>query len=208
MVNKAITAHGKRQETSLAKLIADQLAQFGETLKPKPEEGADKAKGLESQIADLRKMYERSEKLRQEAEGSARRERTNAQLKAALEGAGARKEALDVLVTAWGASGVLRYDEQGNPSLAVKRSRGKGAPAEELVFDDFGQGVADWAKSQEASVFLAPPVTTQPPAQRSTNGQSTPPRYAEAPVSEEEKARRTLEMLEGVGLNALGNPTG
>lgn len=203
MVNKAITAHGKRQEASLAKLISEQLASFGEQLKPKPE--PEEKVSLKAELEQLKRAYERTEQARKAAEESARKERTHSQLKAALEGAGARKEAVDVLVAAWGASGVLRYDEAGNPQLAIKRARTKGAPAEELIHDDFAQGVADWSKSPEASVFLAPPSVPgmgQRPQQTAQHKQAG--QYAAPPESEEEKARRTLEMLESAGLNALG----
>jgi hypothetical protein len=208
MVNKAITAHGKRQEAGLAKMLAEQFAQFSETLKPKPAEveEKDRTKVIEAQLAALQRQYEQSEKARKTAEDSARKERTHGQLKAALEGAGARKEALDVLVAAWSANGTLRYDDAGNAQLAIKRARTKGGAAEELIHDDFAAGVADWVKSQEASIFVAPPVNAQAPA---ANGQNRPiARYTEAAGSEEEKARRTLEMLEGAGLNALGQSNG
>ena len=104
-------------------------------------------------------------------------------------------------------SGALRFDDDGKPELVVKRSRSKGAAAEELAFD-LSAGVDDWAKTPDAAEFLPAPTKTQsgaPPSQQ--NGRRAPQKYAAPPVTDAEAVRRTAEQLEsqGVNVNAILN---
>lgn len=159
-VNGALGTHSKRTE----KLIAETLSKALEGFKPKADEAPTKegkepteVKLLQQQLADLKRRYEESETKATKAEESARTQREHSALRVALEAKGVRKEAVDYVISHWATSGALRRNETGDPLVAIRRSRAKDAPPEEMLFDSFEAGVADWIKSPEAAVFIAPP---------------------------------------------------
>lgn len=208
MVNGALATHAKRTE----KLIAESLAKFAEAVKPPPPEEQPEAAKSSKNVADsaeyraLLKRVEAAEKKQQEAEAKSkaemdarRRDAAQSQLRIALEQKGFNKKALDVLVTAMAANGTLRYDEDGKPLIAVKRSRSKGAAADEETFEDFAAGVEDYAKTDEAAVFLPPPGGPSPaPMQRQQNG-AAPRNYDRPAVSDDEMASRLAEHIAANG---------
>jgi len=87
-----------------------------------------------------------------------------------------RPEAVDVVVKLMKADGRIVYDDEGNASMRVPVSLGKGLGFEdqELPIDE---AIPHWLKSKEAALFLPAPsegaggTKRQAPANRSGNGQ-------------------------------------
>jgi hypothetical protein len=191
MINGALGTHGKRTEKLITDALAKALEPITKAQAPKLEEEAKGKDAQAREIAELRKRLDDTEKARQGEADARRRDAAQGRLRSLLEEKGIRKEALGVLVTALSADGSLRYDEEGKPLLAVKRSRAKGASAEEYVFDDLQSGVEDWIKTDVAAAFIKAP--TVPVA----NGRSTgaPRQYTTPALNEEEQVHRVMDLL-------------
>jgi plasmid stabilization system protein ParE len=163
IVNAAITNHGKRQASSLEKLIAEQFAKLTEKPAADPPKEGDKEgreKAREREYAELKRRLDESEERARRVEEASRQKDTQSKLRALLDGANVRPELLDVAVGHLAkVTSALRYDEDGAPSLFVKRVRVKGALPEEIPFSDLKAGVEDWAQTDEAKPFLKPPQT-------------------------------------------------
>ncbi len=195
IVNGALGAHAKRTEKSITDLLTKALetkAAAAPVDEPKdaakPDKSEARAKALEARLAETIKRLDDSEKAR-------RKDAAHSSLRAAYEAAGVRKDMIDVLVNAASVDGTLRYDEEGKPSIAVKRARIAGGAAEEHVFDDFKQGIDDWAKTPTAAAFMQAPGKLAPNgAARPVNG-SAPKVYAKEAASEEESIQRVLERM-------------
>lgn len=206
MVNGAFKDSQKRTE----KLIEGALAKFAEAL-PKPADPEEtqtaggkgapakesvEYKALQKQLADMQKKVDDAEKARRSEAEARRQDSAKADLRRAFEAANVRPEALDVLVAAATVNGMLRFDEDGKPVVAVKRSRAKDAAADEQVFDDFRQGVTDWTKAPEAAAFMkANTNTSTTPGKRPSGGPV--PTYTKEPASEEEAVDRVKAILAG-----------
>ena len=216
MVNSAVTSHLKRAQAATEKLIAESI---GKALAaaPKPEAAdapAADGKGKPAESADAKLMREKLEKLEAKyaeaearakaTEEKARRDAARADLRAALEAKGVKGAKAAALVSHLEATGAVRFTEDGKPELVVKRSRSKGAAAEELAFD-LAAGVEDWSKTPDAAEFLPAPTT---PAGRPGQAAPTGPRraaqtYATPATSDAEMARRAAESLAAQGVDVL-----
>jgi hypothetical protein len=185
-VNAALTTHTKRQAASLEKTIADSIARAFES-RAKPEDGGDgdggttgkkpggdakpspEMKAMADKLARLEKENAEEKAARRETEQRAKRDAVRGTLREQLEAAGIKGARSRAALALLEAEGVVRFDaETGTPSIVVKRSRSKGAAADEMTFDDLGEGVKDWLKSPDAGEFIPAPAAKQP-----TNGNRT-----------------------------------
>jgi hypothetical protein len=233
-LNAVVQSHLKRamakMSEAMSKTVGEQIAKAMEALNSKAPVTDEKEVGKDGKAgkADpaLKLMQEELEKLKKQsaddrtarvaAEEKARKDGARTQLREALDAKGIKGARAAALISHLEATGSLRFTEDGEPILAVARSRAKGMSAEELEFD-ISAGVEDWSKTSEAAEFLPAPSTQQ--AVRGTSavqrGQAAQgggvrrsnPRYEDAATSEDEAARRTYEQLsnQGVNVDALLN---
>ena len=181
IANSAVSSQLKRFEEKFSKSLTDTLAKtLEERLPKKPADDANgdgKGEGKGAAKADpemlklkellekLTKANEEERRLRTEAEERNRREKAELTLRTELvEKHGLRAEHAEALVDRWMARGTLKFNDDGEPVLTVKRARSKGARAEELEFS-LPEGVADWAKGDDAKPWL-PAAGAQTPASR------------------------------------------
>lgn len=218
IVNAAVTSQLKRilptavtealGAAKLPDLIAQQFAALkgaddgasdGEGQKAKPGTKSD----LERTVQDLAAKLEASEKKTQAAEQARIETEQARKLDAATTAFRSslstklRPELLDVAVTYWGsAQKRLTLSPDGEPMLRVKRAPYKGAPeADEDL--PLAEAIPILLSSDEAKAFIPAP-SAQPGGhggaprnvQRGSDGM---PRYDAPAVTDEEKARRTLE---------------
>lgn len=171
IANSAVTAQLKRELPKQLDAFKGDLAKlFDERLPKKPADDANgdgkgEGKGaaqkadpemlkLKEQLEKLTKANEEERRLRTEAEERNRREKAELTLRTELvEKHGLRAEHAEALVDRWMARGTLKFNNDGEPVLTVKRARSKGARAEELEFS-LSEGVADWAKGDDAKPWL------------------------------------------------------
>jgi hypothetical protein len=231
-INVAVRAHLKREmkgvTEQLSKSLGEQIAKGMETLKAQPSPPAEEGKSKnEKDDPKLKLALEEIEKLKRanqeerdrtrSLEDKARKEMGRGALKAALEAKGIKGRRADAAIALMETEGALRFPEDGESVLSVKRSRAKGASPELLEFS-IADGVEDWCKTADAAEFLPAPAAPGPgqrnaprPAaqqQNGTNGvRKAGTRYEEPAVTEQEAARRTYEQLtnQGVNLDALLN---
>lgn len=189
VANSAVTAQLKRELPKHLDAFKGDLSKLLDERLPKAKvdgdgKGADDAnKGAQGNAAkadpELLRMKEQLEKLQKQsaesearakaAEERSRREKTETALRSELvERHGLRPEHADAVVTTWLAKGVVKFNDDGEPVLTVRRARSKGAREEELEFD-LANGVADWAKSEGAKPWL-------PAAGAQTSARQTGPR--------------------------------
>jgi len=215
-INAALTAREKRQAATLEKLIAESV---GKALAaaPKPEAAeapAADGKGKPAETAAEKLLREKVEKLEaanaaaekraRDTEEKARRDAARADLRTALEAKGIKGAKAAALVSHLEATGAVRFAEDGKPELVVKRSRAKGAAAEELAFD-LAAGVEDWSKTADAAEFLpAPTAPAGRPGQTAGAGpRRAAPAYATPAASDDEMARRAAESLAAKGVDVV-----
>jgi len=224
IVNRALTARDKRQQTALEKSIADAVAKAIPKPAPAPEpaDGDDKAKGSGKVDPQVRLALERvtkleeqlaaEKKVREAVEARAREDRTRSDLRTALKTVGVKDEAIEIAVGhIIDSRRLVKFDDEGRPILTVSRVRSKGSQAEALEFNDLVDGAKDWAKTPEAAFFLpAPAGGTQTGARRPTPA-GVPTRQATPtgrPMTEDEAVRRVTEDLQRKGIDlgaALAN---
>jgi hypothetical protein len=208
MVNQAISSHAKRQSSAIEKLLEEKLGKFAEAIKPAPAtegekstKGSTEAQMVKQQMDELRRLYDEEKAARVATDTKSKWDSAQNQLRLALQKKQIRPELLEVAVGHLAhVSKALRFDENGNPILGVKRSRMKGAAAEENIFDIDG-GVEDWLKTEEAKPFMPPPPSLNMLKQNGQAGNRTAlPKYEQGPVSDEDRARRMAEMLSAAGV--------
>jgi len=172
IANSAVSSQLKRFEEKFSKSLTDTLAKtLDEKLSRKAADDAGNGDGkgegkgaaqkadpemlkLKEQLEKLTKANEEERRLRTEAEERNRREKAELTLRTELvEKHGLRAEHAEALVDRWMARGTLKFNDDGEPVLTVKRARSKGARAEELEFS-LSEGVADWAKGDDAKPWL------------------------------------------------------
>lgn len=231
LFNKAFTEREKRQGQALEKVIGEQLTkalaaqgQSNPATGGDPTRGTEPGKGTEpggvtrvadpevirlrEQVEKLTKQSDDERKQRLTVEEKSRKDSARTLLREQFEAKGIKGARAAALISHMEGTGALRFDEDGRPLLAVKRSRAKGAAAEEYEFDDFKAGVEDWTKTSEAEEFL-PPQTVQTPTRRQAPGTFAPgggrrPVAAarpERPLTEDESADRMAESLARSGVN-------
>lgn len=183
-LNAALTARDKRTLGAVEKLLAERLD--AALAKVAPEKPADKPADSGTSKADpevlkLREKLDALEKKNAEAEQRARaveersrKDSARATLREALEAKGIKGARARAVIADLEHSGALRFTDEGLPELAIKRSRMKGAPAEELAFDDLAAGIEDWSKTNDAAEFLPPPSTVTTNAARRAPVTPTP----------------------------------
>lgn len=204
--NSALTARDKRLQAAIGKTMEEQLAKLVPAVDPTktpngdpPAPGSAKADPevikLRETVEKLTRQTEEATKSRTETEQKARLASTRTTLREALDAKGVKGVRATAVLAMLEQQGALRFNESGEPELVIKRARQKGARAEELVFDDLGAGVEDWAKSAEAADFLPAP---QPIAAAKRPGAAAPQRAAGAtdrPRSESEQIDAFVDQI-------------
>lgn len=169
MINGALGTYGKRTEKMITDALAKALAPLQQQQQQQSaDEGVGKGQKdsktaeLERQLAQMKKQLDEAERARREEAEARRRTETRAAARAALEAKGVRKELLDLTLDALMANGTIRFEEDGRAVMVVKRSRAKGAAAEEQIFDDLADGVADWVQTETAAALIKAPTPATP----------------------------------------------
>lgn len=204
LINSATADVRKRFEAKLEKSLGELKTLLTQQQAPTPKDepaedksgkgGDSKSKLLEQQLADLKRQVDEERTSRLRIEDERRRDTTRGQLRKHLEGANVRPELLDMVLSHWEATGTLKYDDDGKALVTVKRSRTKGAPEEEMTFDDLKQGVEDFVKLPMAAVLIKPPESVQRAQQQGAaqNGVRT---FARPAQSEEEATAQLATVL-------------
>jgi hypothetical protein len=179
----------------------------GEATKAKP----IRDKATDDRLAALERKLQDSEKARAEIETKARQDGARSELRSLLEKKGITGARARAVIADLELSNALRFDEDGQPMLALKRSRTKGAMAQEEVFD-LKEGIEDWARSDDAKDFLP---AGKGPAPKTSQQSSMAPRRGDAsdagtqPNSRRQSPQsgatdavtRTMEDLAGHGID-------
>jgi len=219
-VNAAMTNHLKRtkpqedQAAQIQKQIDEAVAKALGQAQGQPPQGngtaTDPAKPspevvrMQEQFEKLERKYADAEARAKAVEDKARRESTHSAIKDALNAKGISGAKALAVIAYLEQSGAVRHDEDGVPRLAVKRSRTKNAPPEEIEWD-LAQGIDDWSKGPDAAEFLPPP--TVPIQGRPgyggpiTGSRRGPIAYDKPAHSEEEALRRAEEQLVNQGVD-------
>lgn len=188
VVNSAVTAHAKRQQTATEKQIADAVAKALEPLSKNGggENGAQGGQGqgqnaqgqdagatrdpklvqLQEKFEQLDKQYREERAARETAEKKAQRDAAINGLRDQLSTFGMSPARMRAVIADMEASGQFRQNpDTGTYELTVKRARSRGSrTAEELVYTDFAEGLRDWSQTEDAAEFL--PAQQQQSAQR------------------------------------------
>jgi len=135
-------------------------------------------------------------------EVKAKKEAIRAQMRTGLEAKGIKGKRLEAAVIMLENQNLIEQ-EGGDPVFRYARSRGKGAPVEEMDFD-ISSGIQDWLNGPDAADFLPAPTVN---AQRTGNqvnrtGQPKKPVYDKPAKTVEEMMRRTTEQLAALGIDA------
>lgn len=178
MINGALGTHAKRVEKMITEAVAKALSSVPQPApapieEPKGKDSKDaKQAELERRLADMQRRLEESDRARRDEADARRRTETRGAVRSQLEAKNVRKELLDLALDAMMANGTIRFDEDGRAVMSVKRSRSKGASAEEQIFDDLASGVADWVQTDIAAALIKAPVpATKPQFPGGQNGQ-------------------------------------
>lgn len=176
VVNSAVTAHAKRQQTATEKQIADAVARALEPLS-KNGSGENGAQGqgqgqnaqggesaqrdpklvqLQEKFEQLDKQYREERAAREAAEKKAQRDAAISGLRDQLSTLGLSPARMRAVIADMEASGQFRQNpDTGTYELTVKRARSRGSrTAEELVYTDFAEGLRDWSQTEDAAEFL------------------------------------------------------
>lgn len=221
-LNAAITGHTKRLKSDLEKSLGDVVAKALSEKKPADDKPADQggnapagaaAKAdpevlkMREQLEKLSKSHAESEARAKSAEQKAARDATHAKLKEQLDGMGIKGVKARAVIADLEQSGALKLNEEtGAYELTIKRTRTKGAKAEELAFDDLGAGLKDWASTDDAKEFLPAPSSTQTGARRPGTAPTTttaraPSGGARRELSERESAEAAADQLQRQGVD-------
>lgn len=213
LVNAAVTSQLKRV---LPKAIADATAplveqfktQIAEVIPKQPEQqpapGEKKPDpeltAMARKVQEMERLVKSEREAREKAEKTRRDDKTFADLKQHLTDAKVRPEMVDFLAKVlFYADKRVDFDEDGTPLLRVKDEKSN----EEQTYP-LAEGVRVYVKQKAAEPFLPAPggATSGGTAQqrRTTGGV---PRHEGPPKNEDEAARRTLEQLQSLGLNAV-----
>ena len=177
-LNPAISSHLKRQQSAMDKAIADGVARALAASRPAeaapsdaPAHGAPAKPDpmlvkLREELDTFKRRTEEAESRSRATEERDRTERTHGDLRTLLTKANVRPELLDAAHTVL-ATRALKFDEDGNATLEIKRARAKGASPEAVAFD-LETGVRDWLASDEARPFLPAPGSAAPSARAGT----------------------------------------
>jgi hypothetical protein len=174
LINRAITSHVSRLEKKLAatleKTIADSAAKLSQKPVDAPADASAQGNGTppkaDPHVKVLQERLEAFERKAAESEARAkateekmRRDAMRAQVREELSALGITGARARAVMHDFEANNTMRFDEEtGAAQFAVKRSRAKGAQAEELVFEDIAAGIKDWAKSPDAAEFIPAPA--------------------------------------------------
>jgi hypothetical protein len=214
IVNRAITGHLGRFEKKLGASLEKSIADVVSKIVPKPEEGegegtgkkptggegkpSPELKAMQDKLARLEKQAADAEARARETETKSKRDTVRGTVREQLEAAGIKGARSRAAMALLEADGVVRFDpETGAASIVVKRSRAKGAAADEMTFDDLGEGLKDWLKSPDAAEFIPAPTTKQPTTgprpPTSTQQTTSGPRK---PMSIDDAINATVAQLE------------
>lgn len=222
LVNSAITGHQKRFAESFKKdfgaTLQDVVKQAIAAQQPPEPKPDTQSQGqaqrdpamvkLQEQLDQIRQKWQEAETKSKQTEERARRESTHAQLKEMLAQKGIKGVKASALIAHFESTGALRFDDEGQAQLAVKRTRVKGAKPEEVAFD-LSEGIDDWSKTDDAKDFLPAPTSTpvRAPNGRFAGGQQPTTRvYNQAANNPQEETRRLGEWMSSEGLT-LGTPS-
>lgn len=218
-VNAAVTSQLKR---SLGKELATAVAAALEPLKtkleavpvapaPPPDDKApDKSKpdpivaSLQKQLDEMKSALKAKDEEAAAERKAARDEKAFGLLVTELTGK-VRPGAERMVATLLKAQGQLVLDDDGNASLKVRTSLAKGSPEQDHEFP-IADGVGHYLKTKDAALFLPPPNSGGAGGDRRVPATPRPqagqvPTYATPAVSDEEKARRTVEQLQAQGVS-------
>ncbi len=217
LVNQAVTSQLKRSlskeitaaltgalepikaELAKAKPAADPAADEQQKGKPNPELVA-----LQKQLADMQAALRAKDEEAATERKKAREDRAFADLTAELTGK-VRPGTERMVATLLKAQGNLVLDEEGAVALKVRTSLAKGTAEADHEFP-LADGVGHFLKTKDAALFLPPPNPaggageTRRVLPNSANGKQLP-KYDAPALSDDEKARRTAEQLQAMGVN-------
>lgn len=168
-LNPAITNHFKRFEDRFGKTMQKLVAETLATALPKKEEEEPEAKPVKNKVendrlAALEKKLADAEKRASETEERARVTSAKSELQSLLEKKGIKASRARALIAQFMQDGALKWDEEGNPVLSVRRQRTKNGTEEEMTFP-LDRGVDDWSAHPDAADFLPPKVATKQASQ-------------------------------------------
>jgi hypothetical protein len=173
--------------------------------KPDPEV-ARLRQELEAVKRSQQEALERAQRAEDAAAAKTMRDRMRVQLER-----GGIKDAnhLEVLLTYLEKSN-LRKGDDGVTRFASKRSRMKGAPAEELEYDDIDAGVVDWLQTAMAQSFLPAPTARrdQQAQQQASRRAPVAKKYDKPAQSDAEMHRRFQEQMEARGVDIVATLRG
>lgn len=216
-MNSAVTAQLKRAlpkalegvTQTLNEAIAKQLGELKLPAKPEDEEPKDKAKDRPNpELIDLRQKYEamqakltEAEAKREAAEKKRRDDKAYSDLRGALSKGGVRPDMLEDLADLlFHGRKQVQFDDDDQPMLKVKFSRGKGIAEEEQVLP-LEAGVAQLLKTPMAGRYLPPPGGASGGGDGSGKKPGRAPKYDGPATTDEERDRRISERLEAMGLD-------
>lgn len=112
---------------------------------------------VDGRLADLERQVLEERNARLAIERTRAEESLDRTLEEVLRAKGVRPELVPAAHALLRARSIRRA-EDGTVRLAVRRVRSQGQPAQELEYDDLGQGVADWLQDPAAQAFLPAPA--------------------------------------------------
>jgi len=143
-----VNARFNQSASSHVARVKPQAPALPQSSEPKPVDG---------RLADLERSLTEERNARVALERTRAEESLDRTLEEVLRARGVRAELVPAAHALLKAR-ALRRAEDGTVRLAVKRVRAKGQPAQELEYDDLGQGVADWLQDSAAQAFLPAPA--------------------------------------------------
>lgn len=185
-VNAAVTNHLKRvkqpqtDHASIEKLVSDAVSKAVAGLSQKPDSPApdgNSASRVDPLLEKANERIEKLEKAHQEAiaravavEKEARREKSHAALRMALEVKGITGAKARMVIADLEQNGAVRYEDDGSTVLTVRRARIKGAPATDQEYNITAAGteawLEDWSKLPDAQEIIPPPQPAKQPFQQ------------------------------------------
>lgn len=216
-LNRAITARFKEVEKKVEKVVAAAFEPLKTKLEapspaapPPDDKTPDKSKpdpivaSLQKQLDEMKSALKAKDEEAAAERKAARDEKAFGLLVTELTGK-VRPGAERMVATLLKAQGQLVIDDEGNTSLKVRTSLAKGSAEQDHEFP-IADGVGHYLKTKDAALFLPPPNSggaggdrRVPAAPRPQAGQL--PTYTTPAVSDEEKARRTVEQLQAQGVS-------
>jgi hypothetical protein len=114
-------------------------------------------KPVDGRLADLERSLTEERNARLALERTRAEESLDRTLEEVLRAKGVRPELVPAAHALLRARSIRRA-EDGTVRLLVRRVRSQGQPAQELEYEDLGQGVADWLQDSAAQAFLPAPA--------------------------------------------------